>query len=700
MEATADNLLNQISQVLIDKLDTQSFDPKFLQKFFSTLGKKIKFTESSAIPQSQTAPSTASSEKDNTTLTGQIKQAYRDLIKDSTYIAEYKKFAKQVFGKTLTLGPKEEDKEEGRKDLIKDEEKPQEVILVGFTESASRALKGKFSDIFKGLFDKLKFNFESPKGGIGLLGGGLALLLGGLAALVGGLMTDGPFKGLLKILSKAGISGGIKLLEIAAKGFMASLKGVIQAPIVILKNVAKSIGKIFGANVYKALLKPLRGLTGIFTKMLGGLVKLITPLLKRLPLIGSIISFGFAYTRFKSGDVVGGIIDILSGIATMFPGIGTAIGIGLDVLNAFLDVKAGGASPGASEKKTGLLKEWSLGLGKLLYTGIKYIPVVGPLIQAIEDMINGKWLDATYNLVRAIPGVGSLIDIINWFTGGKTEEGIKQGLSNTGKSIQGWLDWLKENIWEKITGFVTNIFDGVKDWWNNLSWSPSTWFGGTPEEIVSKENEASPSSQSKRRKSEPESESKIISKPTEVKNITPEEVVTEPTKIKTESSPDLNSRGFAETETKRRRGKPMAEGGIVTEPIEATVGEAGPEAIIPLKTGGIVTESTVANIGEAGPEAVIPLEKYFNIEGNSLNNSTLESIASNTKDTNSSLKMLGEALLGLVTVLDKKMSNTGNTTVINTPQGAKEIPSAAQVTNSNVDVIRGVRQQFRQMQFA
>jgi hypothetical protein len=648
MEATADNLLNQISQVLIDKLDKQSFDPKFLQKFFSTLGKKIKFTESSAIPQSQTAPSNASSEKDNTTLTGQIKQAYRDLIKDSTYIAEYKKFAKQVFGKNLTLEPKEEDKkEEGRKDLIKDEEKPQEVILVGFTESASRALKGKFSDIFKGLFDKLKFNFESPKGGIGLLGGGLALLFGGLAALVGGLMTDGPFKGLLKILSKAGISGGIKLLEIAAKGFMTSLKGVIQAPIVILKNVAKSIGKIFGANAYKALLKPLRGLTGIFTKMLGGLVKLITPLLKRLPLIGTIISFGFAYTRFKSGDVVGGIIDILSGVATMFPGIGTAIGIGLDVINAFLDVKAGGASPGASKKKTGLLKEWSLGLGKLLYTGIKYIPVVGPLIQAIEDMINGKWLDATYNLVRAIPGIGSLIDIINWFTGGQTEEGIKQGLSNTGKNIQGWLDWLKESIWEKITGFVTKIFDGVKDWWNNLSWSSSTWFGGTPEEIVSKENETT-----------------------------------------------LLSR------SKRRRSKPMAEGGIVTEPIEAMVGEAGPEAVIPLKTGGIVTESTVANIGEAGPEAVIPLEKYFNIEGNSLNNSTLESIASNTKDTNSSLKMLGEALLGLVTVLDKKMSNTGNTTVINTPQGAKEIPSAAQVTNSNVDVIRGVRQQFRQMQFA
>ena len=31
-----------------------------------------------------------------------------------------------------------------------------------------------------------------------------------------------------------------------------------------------------------------------------------------------------------------------SGIATLFPGVGTALGIGLDVLNAFLDMKKGG----------------------------------------------------------------------------------------------------------------------------------------------------------------------------------------------------------------------------------------------------------------------------------------------------------------------------------------------------------------------
>jgi tape measure domain-containing protein len=74
---------------------------------------------------------------------------------------------------------------------------------------------------------------------------------------------------------------------------------------------------------------------------------------------------------------------------------------------------------------------------------------------------------------------------------------------------------------------------------------------------------------------------------------------------------------------------PAAEGGLVTRPTLALIGEAGPEAVVPLPKldriiqgatfaevgirplaeGGIVTEPTLALIGEAGPEAVIPLER-------------------------------------------------------------------------------------------
>lgn len=71
----------------------------------------------------------------------------------------------------------------------------------------------------------------------------------------------------------------------------------------------------------------------------------------------------------------------------------------------------------------------------------------------------------------------------------------------------------------------------------------------------------------------------------------------------------------------------FAQGGIVTQPTLAMVGEAGPEAIVPLSQmmvtnpanipmladGGMVTHPTLAMIGESGPEMVIPLAKMQSI---------------------------------------------------------------------------------------
>ena len=643
MDVTADTLLNQVSTLLLDKIDKQNIDPNFLKGFMNTLLNKFTYKDTNPIKQqSKTSTQTSSSPGG---IVNDIKKAYKELLKDASYVSDYKQFLKKVFP-TISLQEQkipppitptpsanitnvtnnsynEENYEEGRPDLIKQEVKPQVVLLGGITEQGYRNLQEKLPNILKGLFTKEKVQDKPTSGGLGLLGGGIALLLGGLAALVTGLMTDGPFKGLLKILSKAGLSGGIKLLQTAAKLFIGGLKELLMAPINLLDDAAKLIGKIFGKETYKAVLKPLRGMTGLFTKMLGGLTKFITPLLKKLPLIGTVISWGFAYSRFKSGDVVGGIIDVLSGIASIFPGVGTAIAIGLDVLNAFLDVKSGGANEKASQKKTGLLKEWTLGLGKLLYSGIKYIPVIGPLIQAIEDMVNGKWLDATYNLVRAIPGVGIILDVINYFTEGQTENTVKGGLTDIGNKITEWTDWVRESIWDKITGFITGIFDTVKNWWNNLSWDPRSWVGMAPEPP------AKPSQQTTTKTTPPQTSSVSIAQP-EVK---------------------------------------LAEGGIVTKP-------------------------TTALVGEAGPEAVLPLDKMFDSTGISLNNTALDQIANNTKNTNQSLNALADAIIKMVAVFNQKMSAQGGTTVINAGSSSKNYTNASMVAALNSDPIRRVRAQF------
>ena len=226
---------------------------------------------------------------------------------------------------------------------------------------------------------------KSSEGAAGKVGGswlkkliGPALLiLGGLAAFVTGFLSDGPAKGLLKILAKVGIGGGVKWFASKFKGIGKTITSVFKGLGKMLLTPLKGLGdkllkplKGLGAKLIEpgligkmvdtvktkvksvfssikgALLKPFKALKGgaiggIFKKVGGMLFKLLKPVLKRIPGIGSMISWAFAVSRFKSGDVVGGLIDVASGIATLFPGVGTAIGIGLDVLNAFLDTKKG-----------------------------------------------------------------------------------------------------------------------------------------------------------------------------------------------------------------------------------------------------------------------------------------------------------------------------------------------------------------------
>ena len=215
---------------------------------------------------------------------------------------------------------------------------------------------------------------EPEKGGMGFIKkiiGPALLVLGGLAALVTGLMSDGPLKGLLNILSKGGIIGGVKLFQKMASKQLAKFTGLFAKiiPKDLFTGVIKK-AKGFLGSITKFLLKPFaklggkaagKGLFGIIGKLFG---KFLKPLLKRIPGIGSLISWGFAISRFKSGDLVGGLIDVASGIATLFPGIGTGISIGLDVLNAFLDAKKGkdekvkpGGAPGGIGAFFGKIKD-------------------------------------------------------------------------------------------------------------------------------------------------------------------------------------------------------------------------------------------------------------------------------------------------------------------------------------------------------
>ena len=260
------------------------------------------------------------------------------------------------------------------------------------------------------------------------------LVLGGLSALVTGLLSDGSAKGLLKILAKVGIGGGVKW-------FASKFKGI-----------GKSVGKMF-KSFGSILLKPFKFLKGgaikTFFKGMGKKVGiLLKPILKRIPGIGSMISWAFAYSRFKKGDVVGGLIDVASGIATLFPGVGTALGIGLDVLNAFLDTKKGneeGVKPAGSGFKMGEF------FGKIKDKIMTSFPIKN-LMEfwgGAADVVGGDIKGGLQRMAFAIPFVKPLSD---WLFSSTNEE--------SGQRAGGSIGDVFKNIKDKVLRKFLNTLPG------------------------------------------------------------------------------------------------------------------------------------------------------------------------------------------------------------------------------------------------
>jgi hypothetical protein len=463
MEATAsiDDLLGNISQIIYSKIEKQKFDPNFLQNLITSLVKKVITTDTTKIP------STPDPKKESKPFAQEMVEGYIQLAQDSQYREKYKEFLKKVYtreikdavsGDAQTKSSNISQYSENKKPrLIKEEEKPQKFILVDIAEKATRTLREKFKDIFNNFLDKFKSFFEKdPKrGGFGLLGGALALLLGGLAALVAGLMTDGPFKGLLKILSKVGIQGALKALEIAAKFFMANLKAAIMAPINLIQGFAKNIGQIFGKGAYKTLLGFIRPLKGIFNTILKNIGRVILFGVRRIPLVGSIISMGFAVSRFMKGDIIGGTIDTLSALAgllylTPAAPLAFPLILGLDVLNAVLDFKGGGSTEGATKRKAGVLWGWIKGLGLLIYKGVKSLPVIGPAIKAIEEFSSGNILKGIKQLAYII----TPLEFIGALLGDKEASGLTKTTASVFRGVGGFIGklgkWLGTAIYRTL----------------------------------------------------------------------------------------------------------------------------------------------------------------------------------------------------------------------------------------------------------
>jgi len=191
----------------------------------------------------------------------------------------------------------------------------------------------------------------------------------------------------------------------ALSKFTTVFKSFLPKIGIIPQQLLKFVSGIFsGGGTFKFVGSFMKLGGGSIFKLVGAMFKNIA---KKIPLIGGLISFKDAYDRFKKGDIAGGLISIGSGIASFFPGIGTAISIGLDVLNAFLDRegKNGKATPKTK------INDWFSSVYNKLMSGVDwFLGLIGDILSALNPV---NWAKGIWN----------------WFTGEKEklDENLEKG---------------------------------------------------------------------------------------------------------------------------------------------------------------------------------------------------------------------------------------------------------------------------------
>jgi hypothetical protein len=330
--------------------------------------------------------------------------------------------------------------------------------------TGSKGILGDLLDSFKikDLLTKSNFGKALSAGLIQSVGG----LGASLALAIGSWFNDGPWKGTMKLVGEIGTKIFIPkvtkiMTQFFPKLFETFTKGI------------QSIGSTAGGLITKLL--PTTGVLGkLATKFLG----FFTPLLKRLPIIGTIINIGSAISRFIQGDIIGGLIDIGSAIAVLVPGVGTAISLALGLLNAGRDLT------GESKKSTG---EQVANIGSILGKAVDWIKgkiknlfnyYFGKISRGIDQIKSGDYIRGIITLASFVPTLWWMETVYNWLAGPPPvkpeEEGKKETLPSdvVGKAY----DWVKGKLKKIFTSWFSkfsrgweliksgNYFQGIVVW--------------------------------------------------------------------------------------------------------------------------------------------------------------------------------------------------------------------------------------------
>tara|TARA_Y100000310_G_C20700235_1_gene829019 strand:+ start:4099 stop:7749 length:3651 start_codon:yes stop_codon:yes gene_type:complete len=326
---------------------------------------------------------------------------------------------------------------------------------------------------------------------------GVIAAIGSIVAFIGAIITDKPlFSGLkalfegIKIVGRFlwqiadfGITFGKHLLKTGSisKAFQATKAGTKLFP--TLARFLTRIGT-FVVDFVNLFLAPVVKFFGIGTKAMpkAGVFARLVPAfatrvigsagLRFLPLVGTIITFGFSLYRYSQGDWLGGTIDLMAGVLSLIAdvmaiagtasapfsfGAGAAVGwsvfallnvmsLGLSVLNFYLDYKAGGMTKtmdgsDINSKKAGILFDMAkkaIGAQVLLVLG----GVFGPLFNVVDGlklMAQGDFILGLKKMASFDMRFGEVLDFLGMEPEdiGLTESDVKgtQTGVNIGKAL-------------------------------------------------------------------------------------------------------------------------------------------------------------------------------------------------------------------------------------------------------------------------
>ncbi len=295
------------------------------------------------------------------------------------------------------------------------------------------------------------------------------------------------------------------ITRIKALGKISQVIGdLVKGVGVFFKNIG---GKILGwlgfsgktAKGGGMLAKGFKMAGGLLKTIFGGIISKIGPkllkTLKFIPVLGSLVSFGFAIARFKKGETIPAIFEILSGILNLVPlGVTQIISMAIDggLLLYDMYTAKNEKREEAGMKKIGFLQYFKESIGGKLMTVLEYLPGIGGIISlgkafgAFKSGNLGEGLKLLGHSLFAFIGGKALGDvalkgigfITSMFSGEKEEgaESVEKGES--------FFD-IMAKVWKKAGEIVSEKIKALRDWALSKL-DPRNWFGGEEEEKKAK----------------------------------------------------------------------------------------------------------------------------------------------------------------------------------------------------------------------